>query len=258
MSATLPTPPAREPLAGRKTYAVAVLMGIFAIAGHLLGWMDMAEAGALVLEAVAIVALRLGVAKTVGTGETERKLRQIWGKLHDRLPPPGTMAVLLVLALPLTAVAADPIPPQSAVLPGARTASHTVCYGGAYGPYYCQPRARSCQPATQLVPIKPRTPAQPAPKPVDVEAIKTAVVREVTDQLRRELADELRRAMADQPKPMTADELVSLVLRRLPPFYVRHVDELTGRQTTRPVRLGERFTISHHRPELLQAPGPTK
>lgn len=162
---------------------------------------------------------------------------------------------LLLLVVPLTGYAADDPPPPPA------TVSHSACYRGAYGPYYCQPATCQPKPKTRLVPIN-----SPPPPKVDVEAlkaqilpslkaeIKAEIVREVTEQLRRELAADLRRALGELPPPRTAREVAALILQHLPPFTVRHVDELTGRETIRPVRLGERFTISHHRPEAL--PGP--
>jgi len=55
--------PNPEPLSGKKTYIVAAAMLAYAFGGMFLGYVETSEGIPLVMEAGAIIALRLGIKK---------------------------------------------------------------------------------------------------------------------------------------------------------------------------------------------------
>jgi len=61
-----------EPLAGKKTYVVAVLMALYAISGLLLDQVSTTQAVEMVLAALALLGLRLGIKKGESNGPKVR------------------------------------------------------------------------------------------------------------------------------------------------------------------------------------------
>lgn len=186
--------------------------------------------------------------------------------------------LLLLVPLPATGLAADPSPPRATapepqtqlvpIAPATAPSWTPTVYRVSYGRY-----PRSCSPPTWAPAPATCSPAPLPPEParVDVDRLK----RDLYEQLSREitvpvldvdkLKAELLTVLAKEIKAANDRRETQLVMQFRGelkaalerPFYVRHLDEVSGLETIRPVRLGERFSIMHHRPEPLARSDPT-